>query len=56
MVLCKTGEGGNRVAHDLAHLLPFTYGRRLWDGDIPNSVVARASDDMCSFIDSSLIK
>ncbi|KAJ8428778.1 hypothetical protein Cgig2_014386 [Carnegiea gigantea] len=53
---CVGFYGVNRVAHDLAHWLPFSHGKRIWVDDVPDSIVNRASDDMYTVIDSKLMQ
>ena len=48
-------RGGNKVVHELAHLQPISFGERVWSFDVPENIVSRASKDMYSYIDSTLI-
>ena len=52
-VFCQ--EGGNRVAHDLAHLQPYSCSGRLWEGHVPEGIVSRTSNNMYEFINASII-
>ena len=46
---------GNGVAHELAHWLPVVWESRIWADNIPDAIVARASENMFAYIDSNLI-
>lgn len=48
-------RGGNKVAHDMAHMQPFSLIRRLWVTDFPDSVSTLASKDMYAHISSNII-
>jgi len=43
------------VAHDIAHWQPFCSSSRFWDGDIPDSINVRASEDLYDFFNMHLI-
>ena len=47
-------RAGNKVAHDLAHLQPYSFNRRVWDVDAPNSILDRAYMDMYEFTNSNI--
>ncbi|KAJ8425867.1 hypothetical protein Cgig2_028212 [Carnegiea gigantea] len=49
-------NGGNRVAHDLAHWQPFNHGKKLWDMDVPGSMTIWAFEDMYVFRSSNLMQ
>jgi len=48
-------RGGDMVAHDLAHLQPYSFNRKLWESDASETIVQRASDDMYAHINSTII-
>ena len=47
-------RGGNRVAHDLAHLQPYGFCLRTWETEVPDFIVNRASEDMYEFLNSNI--
>ena len=47
-------RAGNKVAHALAHLQPYSFSRRVWDVDTPNSILDRASMDMYEFLNLNI--
>ena len=44
------------ITHELAHLQPHFFGRRLWETDVPKSIVHWALDDMYAYLNSNLIQ
>ena len=44
----------NKVAHDLAHLQPYSFSRRVCDADASNSILDRTSMNMYEFLNSNI--
>ncbi|KAJ8451057.1 hypothetical protein Cgig2_026866 [Carnegiea gigantea] len=47
-------RGGNRVAHKLVHLQPYSFCLRIWEVEVPDSIAERASEDMYLFLNSNI--
>ena len=48
-------RGGNSVVHDLTHRQPLCLVGKVWESDVPDDILERASVDMYAFVDHNLI-
>ena len=48
-------RGGNRAVHDVVHRRPLYLEGKVWESDVLDDVLERASEDIYAFVDSNLI-